>query len=54
MGEIADSMIVGETCSLCGIMFVEEHGYPVVCNQCWSQLTDFERQDYQKAILEEL
>ena len=48
MGEIADSMINGECCSLCGQYFADpdskpeqiyEHGYPVVCKECWSDLT---------------
>lgn len=38
MGEIADDMIEGRMCSLCGCYFVDkakdeiyEHDYPVVC-----------------------
>ena len=34
MGEIADDMIDGASCSWCGIYFVKEHGYPVVCKSC--------------------
>jgi len=40
MGEIADSMVDGEMCSWCGIMFTEEHGYPVACDSCWSDALD--------------
>jgi len=35
MGEIADDMINGACCSLCGVYFEEEHGYPVVCESCY-------------------
>lgn len=49
MGEIADDMIDGLSCSLCGIYFVEEHGYPVVCTDCWD-----EDCGYGKATEEEL
>jgi len=38
MGEIADDMINGFQCSDCGTCFEEEHGYPVVCSSCWSEL----------------
>ena len=38
MGETADDMIDGFSCSFCGVYFDEEHGYPVVCNSCWSDL----------------
>ena len=34
MGELADDMVDGYSCSWCGIYFVEAHGYPVVCNSC--------------------
>ena len=38
MGEMADDMIEGSSCSLCGIFFEEEHGYPVICNSCFNHL----------------
>lgn len=37
MGEIADSMIEGETCSFCGVMFENPHGYPIACQSCWDK-----------------
>ena len=45
MGEIADDIIDGACCALCGEYFVTkrqgniqgfEHGYPVVCEDCWT------------------
>jgi len=50
MGEIADAMIDGECCELCGQYFAEDHGYPVVCKGCWSELDKEERQAHQRAI----
>ena len=51
MGEIADDMISGACCSLCGMYFVEDHGYPVVCPDCYQDaLEDGER--WEKAIFE--
>lgn len=54
MGEIADDMIDGTCCQLCGCYFegqddIYTHGYPVVCRDCWRELTKDERKLYQKA-----
>lgn len=57
MGEIADDMINGTSCSLCGQYFQNPkkhdepytHGYPVVCEECWQDLTKNEKKSYQKA-----
>jgi hypothetical protein len=57
MGEIADDMIDGTSCSLCGCYFVDPknnnktytHGYPVVCFDCYDDLRDDEKIQYQKA-----
>lgn len=35
MGEVADDLIDGNACSYCGIYFIEEHGFPVVCIPCY-------------------
>jgi NMD protein affecting ribosome stability and mRNA decay len=35
MGDIADDMIEGACCSQCGIYFEEDHGYPVLCEDCF-------------------
>lgn len=56
MSEIADDMIEGACCSLCGQYFVKEqnidgadvpamyeHGYPVACNQCWEEDCGYEK-----------
>lgn len=34
MGELADDMIEGASCSWCGVYFEGTHGYPVVCKDC--------------------
>lgn len=54
MGEIADDMVDGTSCSLCGCYFIKKgklftHGYPVVCWDCWDDLTEIEKEQYQKA-----
>lgn len=54
MGEIADDLIAGRTCSWCGKVFTREHTYPVVCKWCWNEATASERKDLQRAIYPEL
>lgn len=56
VGEIADDMIDGTTCQLCGCFFgglAEDecytHGYPVVCWDCWEYLPKKQRKKYQRA-----
>lgn len=34
MGEIADDMVNGFCCSLCGVYFENENGFPVLCVSC--------------------
>lgn len=62
MGEIADDMVEGRTCCLCGMFFLDpekentvyEHGYPAVCWDCWSELTWQQRKKHQKALVKTL
>ena len=57
MGELADDMIEGRSCSWCGIYFVEEHGYPVVCKDCAEGHTAeelLEKYSLQIAVFDEL
>jgi hypothetical protein len=54
MGDIADDLISGRSCSWCGIIFEEEHGYPVVCLGCWQDAKPQDRLDVQKAIYSEM
>ena len=51
---IAQDMIDGFCCQLCGVYFEEEHGYPVLCEDCYKSLTDKEKEDYQLATYPEL
>ena len=37
MGEIADDYIYGRCCQQCMHYFEEEHGYPVLCKECWEE-----------------
>ncbi len=56
MGQIADDMINGACCSICGQYFVGpvskiwdeypgifEHGYPVACKVCWAKDCGYEK-----------
>lgn len=51
MGQIADDMLDGACCSLCGQYFVDkneelyEHGYPVACNECYEKDCGYEKQE---------
>lgn len=59
MGEIAEDMLDGTTCQLCGCFFEENgklytHGFPVVCWDCWDDLSDGEKKNHQKAAVETL
>jgi hypothetical protein len=54
MGEVADDMIDGACCSLCGTYFESEHGYPVLCLECWDEASQVDRKKYQKTIFDEL
>ena len=40
MGELADEMIDGWSCSRCGIYFVEGHGHEVICKSCYKDETE--------------
>lgn len=61
MGQIADDIVAGITCELCGQFFdggnddeLHEHGYPVVCWECWSDMSKAERRQYQRAEVKTL
>ncbi len=56
MGQIADDIAAGITCSICGQFFdggddggLYEHGYPVVCWDDWRVLSKEERTHHQRA-----
>jgi len=54
MGQIAEDMIDGTCCSLCGCYFIKKnkkqelelftHGYPVACNDCHDDNCSQEKQ----------
>jgi len=51
MGELADDMVNGLSCSWCGIHFKEEHGYPVICKDCFGDFVGWGTADEEKARL---
>ena len=40
MGEMADDLICGLSCSRCGVYFEEEHGHEVICHFCYDAGTE--------------
>jgi hypothetical protein len=49
MGEIADDIIEGRCCGICGQYFSEDgdtiyaHGYPVACLECYEEGCGYEK-----------
>jgi hypothetical protein len=37
MSEIANDMVDGACCCLCGVYFENENGFPVLCASCWKE-----------------
>ena len=54
MGEVAEDMVTGCCCSMCGVYFVDAHMCPVLCVSCWKDASDEEKKEYRKAHLDEL
>ena len=58
MGEIAEDMVDGTCCMECGCYFQDSeghlftHGYPVICKECWPELTPAEKKDHTEATAE--
>lgn len=60
MGDMADDMIDGSACSLCGMYFQDRkrldliwtHGYPVLCKECWDQQSPEDRKGSERAGLQ--
>lgn len=34
MGQVADDILDGACCEQCQVYFTEEHGHPVLCEDC--------------------
>lgn len=52
MGQIAEDALSGFTCSGCGIFFIKEHGFPVLCTACTQEIPKKDRL-YPQATLKE-
>lgn len=57
MGQIADDMINGLCCGICGQYFLDnstgelyEHGHPVACNECYDNGCGYVKQDGKATI----
>lgn len=53
MGQIAEDIVDGFQCSHCGICFIREHGFPVLCTNCFDQETEEERTGLPRATIKE-
>ncbi len=54
MGEQTQTVLDGACCEWCGVFFVQEHGFPVLCEACWQNSDKVERAGHQLAIEREL
>lgn len=54
MGQLADDMINGFSCSECGVYFEKEHGHPVLCKDCFEDIEQDEDCFLPKATHKEL
>lgn len=59
MGQIADDMIDGTCCEICGCYFEKDgelytHGYPVTCSECWDDMTREGKKHHTKTDCETL
>lgn len=52
MREFTTARECGKACELCEAHFVKAHGYPVVCPNCWRDLSKEDKKDHHKAVLE--
>jgi len=53
MAQNANDMINGTSCTFCGVFFKKQHGYPVVCTDCFDDSTTDELTGLQKATNQE-
>lgn len=52
---LAEDLINGACCHWCGVYFEQEHGYPVLCNDCFDDdAEDSQEAGLQRAIYEEV
>jgi hypothetical protein len=54
MGQITEDILDGSQCSGCGVCFETEHGYPVLCGDCWYRAEHEARHGMQRATKREL
>lgn len=54
MGLLSEDITKGRCCENCGNYFTDEHGYRVVCTDCYNEMPAHERIDYKQATHEEL
>lgn len=52
--ENADKVFQGKVCCDCGTEFIEIHGYPVLCNACFFESSEEDKEIYTKSIKKEM
>lgn len=45
MGENAEDIIDGTVCEICTCEYFKTHDHPVVCKDCWKDLSVIEREN---------
>ena len=46
MGDQSDDMNDGLCCSECGVYFIKDHDYPVLCRHCWYQGSQTQKSEH--------
>jgi hypothetical protein len=54
MGQLADDMVEGRSCSECGVYFEKAHGYSVLCEDCFEDINQDDECFLPKATQKEL
>jgi len=50
MGEMAEDILEGRICGKCHLPFTQDHGFPAVCLDCWSESSEDDRKGWQRAV----
>lgn len=54
MSKTAYEIKWGGMCGWCGVLFCENHGYPVLCWRCWNSSKPEEHEGFKRATQKEL
>ncbi len=51
---MAQDMILGLSCSYCGVYFEKANGCPVLCTSCWDEGDNLDHKMFSKTQIKEL